>query len=159
MGRRTGLSDRIVVAENLSFLLAGHAGADFDDANEVQTGLRVRWERDKLHMRTYTRACVPGATYFFTVNSAERHGNDLPTRHMNNSYAQLQEEICTKSGSKMFAVDDTQKVGIALNSLRQIPIYGVRLYPEGDTSGWYIWGGDHSEDPDFFQAVHIEHLP
>lgn len=33
-------------------------------------------------MRTYTRACVPGATYFFTVNLADRHGNDLLTQHI-----------------------------------------------------------------------------
>ena len=33
-------------------------------------------------MRTYTRARVPGATYFFTVNLAERNGNDLLTRHI-----------------------------------------------------------------------------
>lgn len=33
-------------------------------------------------MRIYTRARVPGATYFFTVNLAERHGNDLLTRHI-----------------------------------------------------------------------------
>lgn len=33
-------------------------------------------------MRTYTRARMPGATYFFTVNLAERHGNDLLLRHI-----------------------------------------------------------------------------
>lgn len=33
-------------------------------------------------MRTYTRARVPGATYFFTVNLAERHGNDRLTQHI-----------------------------------------------------------------------------
>ncbi|RUL74038.1 REP-associated tyrosine transposase [Dyella choica] len=33
-------------------------------------------------MRTYTRARIPGATYFFTVTLAERHGNDLLTRHI-----------------------------------------------------------------------------
>lgn len=33
-------------------------------------------------MRTYTRTRIPGATYFFTVNLAERHGNDLLVRHI-----------------------------------------------------------------------------
>jgi putative transposase len=33
-------------------------------------------------MRTYTRARIPGATYFFTVNLAERRGNDLLLRHI-----------------------------------------------------------------------------
>ena len=31
--------------------------------------------------------------------------------------------------------------------------------PEGDTTGWYIWAGEHlSSDPDFFEPVHVEHL-
>lgn len=33
-------------------------------------------------MRTYTRAKVPGGVYFFTVNLAERRGNDLLVRHI-----------------------------------------------------------------------------
>lgn len=33
-------------------------------------------------MRTYKRTRIPGATYFFTVNLAERHGNDLLTKHI-----------------------------------------------------------------------------
>ena len=33
-------------------------------------------------MRTYTRVRLPGATYFFTVNLAERQGNDLLVRHI-----------------------------------------------------------------------------
>ncbi|AZP13295.1 REP-associated tyrosine transposase [Undibacterium parvum] len=33
-------------------------------------------------MRTYKRARIPGATYFFTVNLAERHGEALLTQHI-----------------------------------------------------------------------------
>jgi len=33
-------------------------------------------------MRTYTRARIPGATYFFTVNLAERGTNDLLVKHI-----------------------------------------------------------------------------
>jgi len=33
-------------------------------------------------MRTYTRTRLPGATYFFTVNLAERHGNGLLIQHI-----------------------------------------------------------------------------
>lgn len=33
-------------------------------------------------MRTYQRARIPGATYFFTVNLAERHANPLLTEHI-----------------------------------------------------------------------------
>jgi len=33
-------------------------------------------------MRTYLRARIPDAIYFFTVNLAERQGNDLLTKHI-----------------------------------------------------------------------------
>jgi putative transposase len=33
-------------------------------------------------LRTYRRTFVPGGTYFFTVNAAERCGNDLLVRHV-----------------------------------------------------------------------------
>jgi putative transposase len=33
-------------------------------------------------MRTDTRARIAGGWYFFTVNLAERHGNDLLVRHI-----------------------------------------------------------------------------
>lgn len=41
-----------------------------------------------------------------------------------------------------------------------MPIHGLRHPPHGDTSGWYIWAGEHlSSDPDFFEPVHVAHLP
>jgi hypothetical protein len=52
------------------------------------------------------------------------------------------------------------KVGIAGN-VRDglLPINGLRHEPAGDTTGWYIWAGDRlSEDPDFFEPLHVEHL-
>ena len=33
-------------------------------------------------MPDYRRAWYPGGTYFFTVNTLQRHGNDLLTRHI-----------------------------------------------------------------------------
>jgi putative transposase len=32
-------------------------------------------------MTEYRRACIPGATWFFTVNLAERHGKPLLVDH------------------------------------------------------------------------------
>lgn len=51
------------------------------------------------------------------------------------------------------------KVGIALGSLGNIPLYAVRFHPKGRTCGWYIYGGEHSTDTDFYQALHVDHLP
>lgn len=47
--------------------------------DDILLGCNPSYHRN---MRTYTRARIPGATYFFTVNLAERHGNDLLTRHI-----------------------------------------------------------------------------
>lgn len=49
-------------------------------------------------------------------------------------------------------------VGLAINSLDSNPIYGVREPVKGHTTGWYLWAGEYSEDPGFYQPVHVEHL-
>lgn len=52
------------------------------------------------------------------------------------------------------------KVGLALSTIGQIPIHGLRHPPTDTTNGWYIWcGGELSQEPDFFAPLHIEHLP
>lgn len=53
----------------------------------------------------------------------------------------------------------SDKVGIALATLQELPLNALRHKPEGGTCGWYIWGGEHfSEDKDFFQPLHVAHL-
>jgi hypothetical protein len=47
---------------------------------------------------------------------------------------------------------------IALETLGNLPIHGLRHPPELDTNGWYIWCGEYSDADDFFQSLHIEHL-
>lgn len=52
------------------------------------------------------------------------------------------------------------KVGLARNVLEgAYPTNGLRHLPRGDTTGWYIWAGEElSEDADFFEPIHVEHL-
>ena len=38
------------------------------------------------------------------------------------------------------------------------PIHGLRHHPEGDTSGWFIWSGELSQEDDFFKPWHHEHF-
>ncbi len=55
--------------------------------------------------------------------------------------------------------DTNLKVGLAVQTLGQIPINGLRHPPEGDTTGWYIWGGETlDQSDDFFQPIHWYHL-
>ena len=52
----------------------------------------------------------------------------------------------------------SSKLGIALATLGRDPLNGMRLHPEGGTCGWYVWGGELSDAPHFFQPLHVSHL-
>lgn len=70
-----------------------------------------------------------------------------------------QRHICEKFGAAFVRSEPSAKVGIALSTLIQPPLNALRHKPEGDTCGWYIWGGEVLPDaPDFFQPLHVEHL-
>ena len=72
----------------------------------------------------------------------------------------LQKDICRQFNVEYFSSPTSLKVGIALNVRDDIqPINGLRHPPEADSSGWYIWAGEElSDDYNFFQPLHIEHL-
>lgn len=71
-----------------------------------------------------------------------------------------QREICTKYGADFYNCDSSLKVGISKNVRDGArPLNGLRIMPEGDTCGWYIWAGEQwSDSPDFFVPLHAEHL-
>jgi len=51
------------------------------------------------------------------------------------------------------------KLGFALETQDSLPINGLRHPPNGDTNGWYIWGGKElSTHPDFFSPLHMQHV-
>lgn len=55
-------------------------------------------------------------------------------------------------------VDLNLKLGIAINTLKSEPLNAVRLKQENGTCGWYIYGGTYSDDPNFYQPLHVSHL-
>ncbi len=63
-------------------------------------------------------------------------------------------------GVEPFPAPGDLKVGIAWNVRDGLqPVNGLRHPPEGDTTGWYIWAGEHlSEEPDIFVPLHVSHL-
>ncbi|MEB4675230.1 hypothetical protein MXL54_10660 [Enterobacteriaceae bacterium G50] len=69
-----------------------------------------------------------------------------------------QENICFGYNSPCFYCSDVELVGVAIDSLKNQPIYGVRVARDGDSCGWYLWGGEYSASDDFFQPVHFSHL-
>ncbi len=70
-----------------------------------------------------------------------------------------QKEICNKYGFEFSPSDLNLKVGIS-ESVKdgKQPIHALRHPTTGDTTGWYIWSGDYSEDDNFFKALHVVHL-
>lgn len=66
--------------------------------------------------------------------------------------------ICAKAGSATMPPSPTDIAGVAISTVNESPIYGVRVNPEHGESGWYIWAGEYSDATDFFQSVHVSHI-
>ncbi len=69
-------------------------------------------------------------------------------------------ELCRRFGVPWVASPAHLKVGIAENVRVGLqPLNGLRHPPTGDTTGWYLWAGEHlSTDPDFFKPLHVMHI-
>jgi len=73
--------------------------------------------------------------------------------------ARATQSVCEFVGVAPSTPAPGSKLGIALQTLGQIPVNGMRVPPEGDTNGWYIWCGvELSDAEDFYSALHIEHI-
>jgi hypothetical protein len=68
--------------------------------------------------------------------------------------------VCDRYGAGFVPAPGHLKVGISKNVREGIlPINGLRHFPVGDTTGWYIWGGEEpGKEADFFLPLHVEHL-
>lgn len=76
---------------------------------------------------------------------------------MNEGISQM--AVCDQYGSEFTPPSPLEKVGIAINTLGQLPLNALRHPAENSTCGWYIWGGEVlSQEPDFFQPLHVQHL-
>lgn len=74
------------------------------------------------------------------------------------SYTQ-QKVICKRYGANFTESPPNLKVGISDNVKEGVqPIHGLRHREEGDTTGWYIWAGEWSNEEDFFKPLHVMHL-
>ena len=70
-----------------------------------------------------------------------------------------EQTVCEWKGVEPVIPEAGSKLGIALETLGQIPINGMRLNEENGTNGWYIWCGEEmSKADDFFSPLHIEHI-
>ena len=68
-------------------------------------------------------------------------------------------EVCNKFGAPFLECSLDLRIGISLNVKEgATPLHGLRIIPEEGTTGWFIWVGEYSTDPDFFKPVHVYHL-
>jgi hypothetical protein len=70
----------------------------------------------------------------------------------------LQRAVCEQYLVPFVGAADDSICGVALSTLSLRPLNGLRHPTSGDTTGWYIWGGEYSDNPNFFQPLHISHL-
>jgi len=79
---------------------------------------------------------------------------------MSEQINERQQDVCKRFDATFFGCDLNLKVGVS-KSVREgrRPLNGMRVQPEGDTCGWYIWAGEElSNAPDFFVPLHAAHL-
>lgn len=70
-----------------------------------------------------------------------------------------QKLVCEEYGSKYLTVNDEDMIAVAVDSLKQDPIVGIRNKPEaGDEVSWFIYAGEHDDREDFFQTVAVKDL-
>lgn len=75
------------------------------------------------------------------------------------SLTDQQRDVCREHGAEYMPPAAGSKVGIALQTLGQLPVHGIRVPPTETTCGWYIYAGDESSDAeDFYQPLCVEHL-
>jgi len=78
---------------------------------------------------------------------------------MTDEITMAQEAICRRYGSPYAPAHLILKIGINRNfNPQSFPINGLRHPPAGDTTGWYVWSGEWSDDPQFFLPLHAVHL-
>jgi len=70
-----------------------------------------------------------------------------------------QNDICKKFEAIPCPIKEGEKLGLAIDTIGQLPINGLRHISENGTCGWYIWCGENlSENSDFFKPLHASHI-
>jgi hypothetical protein len=72
---------------------------------------------------------------------------------------EAQRLLCERIGCQPDYVAPRDKLGAAPSLFKdEWPIKGIRHLAARGTCGWYIWAGEYSDDPNFFQPQHAEHV-
>ncbi len=77
---------------------------------------------------------------------------------MTDAHIEAQKQLCTKYGVTFSACASEDRVGVAVATLARSPIYGVRKKNADGSASWYVWAGEYSTVPDFYQPLCASHL-
>jgi hypothetical protein len=78
---------------------------------------------------------------------------------MSGSDEEKQRAACARYGRDFVPCNPESKLGLAIQTVGQKPINGLRHPPTSTTNGWYIWNGEGwSSDEDFFAPLHTSHV-
>lgn len=72
-----------------------------------------------------------------------------------------QRALCARVHAEFEHALPDLKVGISRELLahpRSIPVRGLRNTPTPTTTGWFLWSGEMTDDPDFFLPLHLGHI-
>lgn len=69
-----------------------------------------------------------------------------------------QETVCERIGAKPDRPNPDSIIGLAIDSLGNGVIHGLRHPTKENTNGWYIWSGEYSDSEDFFKPICVKHL-
>lgn len=100
-------------------------------------------------MATTRSTGAPFAQYGWDVSDAQ-----------SDSVLAQQKALCERFRADFVSSPSSLKAGVDPRVQSGLtPLNGLRHQAEGDTTGWYIWAGETlSDDPNFFQPVHVSHL-
>ncbi|MDD2940060.1 MAG: hypothetical protein PHW49_04905 [Acinetobacter harbinensis] len=70
-----------------------------------------------------------------------------------------QKLLCEEFESSYIKVSGDDVVAVAVNTLNQEPIVGIRKKPEPEENvAWFIYGGEMGEGEDFFETMTVREL-
>ena len=129
--------------------------AMFDDEtefeNDIVSEIIFQWDNTEINFEINEQNIKLWKHYLLT-------GEDKLLEYNNwNVHIEPQKSICEKYNSNWKPINKKLKIGISKNNKLE-PINGLRHSAENGTTGWFIWFGEYSEAPDFFQPMCAEHL-
>ncbi|WP_122901421.1 hypothetical protein [Acinetobacter sp. B51(2017)] len=77
---------------------------------------------------------------------------------MHKDIIEEQKLVCEQYGSAYRAVNDQDVIAIAVQSLTEESIVGIRNLPDSDGIAWFIYGGELDDADDFFHTITVKEL-